>query len=333
MKRIDGSKFEGGGSLLRLATSISAAIGKPIEVYHIRKNRTPSGLKMQHLHALKALSTFCNGTLKGATIGSERIRFYPGRTFEKNISVRIPTAGATTLVLQNLVPTAVLAHKPVQINVYGGTHVAWSPPAEYFEHVFCDFMKNIGCDLQFRLHEYGFYPKGGGHVSLAITKTNLQPFLFVETGALKGIDAHSIATTHLKQADVAKRQLEAFKKEFTDQTITGTAQYVQSMSAGSNIHAHAYYEHAKIGVEVLGKKGVRAEQVGKQCAQKLHAELASKAPVDEHMADQLIPFMTPGSRFRTSRISLHTKTNLWVCEQLLNYQYVVKGTEIVCKKQ
>ncbi len=333
MIRIDGSHLEGGGSIIRLSTALSCVTGEAVEIRNIRANRTPSGLKTQHFHALLAIAEFCNAELSGEEIGSRKIVFKPGKIDKKKIFVNIPSAGSTTLVLQNLIPAIVLAKKQAYIEVTGGTHVMWSPPAEYFEKVFSYFMKIIGCNMNFKLHEYGFYPKGGGRISLDIKKSNIKPFEFLERGILQRIEATSIATTQLEKARVSERQLLAFRKEFPAETIYGKKKYVESLSAGSNIHANAQYDNTRIGVEMLGEKGLNAENVGRMCAKKLKEELESRAPVDEHMADQLIPFMTPGSKFRTSNITKHTLTNIWVCEQLLNYKYEIKDRVISCKEQ
>lgn len=329
---IDGSVLEGGGQIIRTATALSAATGKEVEIYNIRKNREPSGLKTQHTYALNAIKEFCNAEVEGAEIGSERIKFSPGEITKKALKIKIPTAGSVTLALQNIIPVAVLTKTPIKIEAEGGTHVNWSPPADYFKHIFCYFMEKMGNSMKFEIKKYGFYPKGGGKVILDIKKTDNEKFDFTETGKLERVDVHSIATTHLEKARVAERQLTAFKKEFIKE-VKGKEHYVESLSPGSCIHAHAHYENAVLGTEVLGEKGLPSEKAGEQCALNLKKELEKNAPVDKYMTDQLIPFMIPGSKLKATEITLHTKTNIWVCEQFLKQKYVIKNNVIICKTQ
>ena len=74
-----------------------------------------------------------------------------------------------------------------------------------------------------------------------------------------------------------------------------------------------------LGADALGERGKRAEEVGKEAADKLIKEIESKAPVDVHLADNLIPFIAlfSSNQIRVSELSMHTKTNIWVVEQFL----------------
>ncbi len=75
-----------------------------------------------------------------------------------------------------------------------------------------------------------------------------------------------------------------------------------------------------MGSSALGKPGKPAEAVGDEAALKLDAEIASNAPFDSHLADQLMIFMALAkgkSRIRTSEITTHVKTNAWLIEQFI----------------
>ena len=52
-------------------------------------------------------------------------------------------------------------------------------------------------------------------------------------------------------------------------------------------------------IESVGEKGKKAEIVGEESARNLIMEIESKAPVDKHLADQLVPFIgfIPNSKF------------------------------------
>ena len=74
---IDGSMMEGGGQLLRMATSYSAILGESVRVYNIRAKRRGPGLKPQHLTTLLAAARISGAETSGASIGSSEIVFKP----------------------------------------------------------------------------------------------------------------------------------------------------------------------------------------------------------------------------------------------------------------
>jgi len=79
----------------------------------------------------------------------------------------------------------------------------------------------------------------------------------------------------------------------------------------------------RVGSSALGKRGVKAEAVGRNTALELIRELEGNGSVDVHAADQLpvfLPLITGlknGSKMHYSvrEISGHLRTGLWVLEQ------------------
>jgi len=126
MIQLDGSWGEGGGAIVRVALALSAITGKPFEVNNIRKGRCDTGLKNQHLFCIKALEMLCNAKTHGAEIGSENLRFEPGKIEGKTISINIETAGSITLLMQAVLLPAMFADKKVRFKVVGGTDTRWS---------------------------------------------------------------------------------------------------------------------------------------------------------------------------------------------------------------
>jgi len=68
-----------------------------------------------------------------------------------------------------------------------------------------------------------------------------------------------------------------------------------------------------------GRRGKKAEIVGKEAAQNLMNEIESKAPVDYHLADQILPFMAlvSNSKIKTSKVTNHTRTNIYTIEKTM----------------
>ncbi|MEM2874388.1 MAG: RNA 3'-terminal phosphate cyclase, partial [Candidatus Nanoarchaeia archaeon] len=242
MLEIDGSFGEAGGQILRTAVALSAITKIPIKVTNIRASRPEPGLKAQHLVGLKAAAELCNAELTGAELGSKEIIFKPGKIKGGSFRFDVGTAGSITLVLQTLVPIAAFAPSKVKLKLIGGTNVAWSPPIEFFQNIFCDYAEKFGLLITSEIEKYGFYPKGGGLVKVEIYPIrNSNPIYLTSRGKFLDIKVWSVASLELMDAQVADRQIEGFEKALliTDAKIKGFTDYVKTDSPGSSIYAHA----------------------------------------------------------------------------------------------
>src|SRR3989304_5720066 len=166
MLTIDGGYGEAGGQILRTAVALSAIKKLPIKVVNIRAKRPEPGLKAQHLVGIQAAAKLCNAKLTGASLGSTEITFDPGKIKTGGFKFDVGTAGAITLVLQTLVPIASVAPGKVKLEIKGGTTVAWSPPIEYFQNIYCDYLEKMGILVNSEVVRHGFCPKGGGVVKV-----------------------------------------------------------------------------------------------------------------------------------------------------------------------
>jgi len=330
MLEIDGSYLEGGGQILRTAVALSAIKKIPIRVYNIRKGRGEPGLKAQHLTGILAAAQLCDAKVTGAELGSTELTFEPKKTRFGKFRFDVGTAGSITLVLQTIVPIAAFAPSKTKFEIIGGTNVIFSPPIEFFQNTFCDYAEKFGLVITSEVEKYGFYPKGGGLVKVEVNPIKEgEPLTLTERGKLLDIKAYSVASEDLQKAQVAERQLDGLRKSLPDYKIKGFTNYVKTLSTGSSIYAHALYTNCKLASSALGERGKKAEDVGKECASALLTEMKSDATVDNHLADQLIPFLGLfGGSFVTSDITTHTKTNIWVTEKFVKKKFEITGTKI-----
>ena len=98
---------------------------------------------------------------------------------------------------------------------------------------------------------------------------------------------------------------------------------------GSGITLVATHANSSIiGADALGEKGKPAEQVGEESRRRLIEELNSKAALDRHMSDMIIPYMAVAdgrSEISVSQITMHTLTNIHVAEKILKVKFQVNG--------
>jgi RNA 3'-terminal phosphate cyclase (ATP) len=314
MLEINGSYHEGGGQIIRTAIALSSITGKPCRIINIRANRSQPGLKAQHLKGVEAAAEMCQAELKGAKIHSTELEYRPIEPQKGNYKVDVGTAGSVTLVLQTLMP--LLLKTGSSVTIKGGTNVAWSPTVGYFQNIFLHLF-----DAVFNIKKYGFYPKGGGIVECLCKPTKFQPINITKRIGKPEITIESIASTSLRNREVAERQLPE----------KGSAKYVNSDCPGSCIDAYIKYDNTVLGVNVLGERNKSAESVGREIKTKINKILTGTFAVDEHLADQLIPYMALAGQGKiTAPVSKHTETNIWVVEKFLDVKFKIKGNMIGC---
>ncbi len=334
MIEIDGSEGEGGGQILRTAIGLSAVTGKPVKIFNIRNGRPNPGLQAQHLVGIKAVSEICSGKLKGAELKSTEVEFTPEKIKGGQYKFDVGTAGAVTLVLQSLTIPAIHAEKEITFEITGGTHVNWAPTTGYFRHVFCEYMKMIGIEITSETMKYGYYPAGGGRILVKIVPAKLNPLKLVERGKFIETEAWSNASESLFSAKVSERQLEAAEK------ITHTkknVKYVNTLSIGSSITLASKFENCVLGASALGEKNKSAEKVGQEAALLLKKQLDSTATLDEHLSDQILPFLALAkgkSEFIAPELTKHAETNMWVIKKFLDVDFKIdcleRGVKISC---
>ena len=337
---LDGSYLEGGGQIVRNALALSCLTGKSFSVDKIRQGRSKPGLKAQHLFCVKAAALLTRAEFTDIELGSTSIAFFPNKISAKAMDINIGTAGSITLFLQSVLIPSMFANAPVRISITGGTDVAWSMPIDYLKEVFMPHIKKFA-DIEIRLMKRGYYPKGGGNVEISCKPifkiSDFENFneLFeymrsqkigiekTSSGKLMQVRGISHASKNLSEANVAERQAEMARMSLKELKcpINLDTQYSDTLSAGSGITLWGRFDSgAIVGADSLGEKGKPSEKVGKEAAEKFEKEL--EAPVDSHLADNLIPFMGLfGGKIKVSEITRHTLTNIYVTEKFLDVKF------------
>lgn len=319
-----------GGQVFRTAIGLCALLQKPVRIENIRQNRPNPGLQAQHLMALKTVQQLCQARVSGNALYSQMVLFEPQAPVSAQLSVNIGTAGSSGLLLQSVFFPSLLTENHVR--VLGGTNVPFAPPVEFLQHALLPVLKEMGCRFEIACTKHGFFPKGGGSVSFSSrpAKQPLRSLVLAELGELEAVEIFSACSS--LPSEVANRQVAAAKKTLRDLNTVFFVQVnckEQSVSVGSSVVLLARFSSGRVlSGSALGKKGVLAEQVGKEAAMQLLKQIRAQKTVDEFLADQLVPFVALAkgkSVLDCGKISEHVLENIAVCEQLLGVSFEVVG--------
>eukprot|EP01031_Cornospumella_fuschlensis_P022523 gene22522-27492_t len=368
---IDGSQLEGGGQILRVSSALSSVLGIAVNIQSIRALRPKPGLAAQHLSGVKLAQQISEADVQGASIGSTELTIIPKNTLERRLKSRYfedcGTAGSITLMAQTALPCIALWYvgsrsaevsaeiSSVVLELWGGTNVTHSPPIDHLEHVLLPLLRPMGIDTRIQVTRRGYYPRGGGRVSLTVNSlpTRLTAIDLTTQGSL--LSLHAVVYGNV---DPSLRQLAAstlHESIHNDPLVTcDGASSLSNIDVSTpseftdrNYHKDQLKRKEKsitIGVQVwaltstgcilaanrdVSQKTVTETSVV-DMAQCVLADLRtlcrSGACVDEHTADQLVIYMSQCQS--TSRMlaprnvsSLHLVTAMHVASQLTGVRF------------
>ncbi len=335
--QLDGSILEGGGQLLRVAVALSAVTRQPIKVDKIRLRREKTGLRHQHLAAVKAVAELVDAEVVGLEVGSESITFQPKRTTELNLHVDIGTAGSTTLVLQALMPALAFAPVDIGATLIGGTNNPLAPSTDYMTHVLIPSLRLMGYNCRVEVERRGFYPKGGGEVRIESQPASLLKALKLkEVGRVENIRIVSYScqlpshiTERMVSTAVSTLHNNGFEVTRTEIESRQIGDPKCSADPGCGLLIVVKYESgAFAGFDGLGEKGTPAEKIAESICETALRHLRTQVQVEPHLCDQLLIWMSLASgvsEIRTSELTLHSLTCMEIARKLLGVEFDVQG--------
>ena len=366
MIELDGSFGEGGGALVRTALASSMLSQKPFKIKNIRSGRPKTGLKAQHLEAIKALKQLAPTTKTSPIeLGTTEFWFHPGQIKTGQYTFDIKTAGSISLFLQAVLPPCLFAPSKVTLTIKGGTCGKWQASVDYLQSILLPNLQRFANKLTLSVTKRGYYPKGGGEIVLEITpkfklkefsdiqsliskiSTGVRKFDFTSQGKLEYVKGFVNSSRNLSDVEVARRVEAAATTSFRNLRIPVSIDkgYFPALSTGGEFLLWTVHSKngdinptncIRLASSMLIEKGVSSEEIGQGVAKKLKQLIDSGAAVDHYLADQLLIYMAllPNSSIVTNDITKHSTTNVHVLEQFLRTSFVVneKNNRITSKK-
>jgi RNA 3'-terminal phosphate cyclase (ATP) len=311
---IDGARGEGGGQILRSALTLSLVTQKPFRIENIRAGRKTPGLLRQHLTAVQSAAEISGAAVEGAALGSSSLTFVPSAVRSGDYRFAIGNAGSTMLVLQTLLLPLALQAAPSTVKIEGGTHNPWAPPFDFVELAFLPQLRRIGIGATIELVRPGFFPAGGGEISIAIEPAGkAEPLDLSSRGEMKECRARAVVANlpweiAQREVRVIGEELELPDEALQAHTING------SIGPGNAVSVIVASENATDVFTAFGQRGVRAEHVAADAAKQARRYINSGAAVGEYLADQLLLPLAArgGGTFTTTPLSSHSTTNIEV---------------------
>jgi len=366
---VDGSTGEGGGQILRTSLTLACITGRNLHIENIRAARRNPGLAKQHLSCVRAACEISGGQCKGAAIGSQVLDFQPGTIHGGNFAFDIGSAGSATLVIQTILPALFLAGKPSTITVTGGTHNPWAPPFDFLVETFLPAIKAAGFDADCKLEKYGFFPAGGGKITLNVRpwrRISGRRFTFCQPA--EDIQIHARIYTAKLPLHIAQRQKKLllrsklkFKNiehiEVKDSDGPGNCIMIRLVPASSCGSLKACPEQSRRAegfgdgsprttvFTAFGQKGKPSEKVVGEVVKLTEDFLPSGAAIDRFLADQLPIYMAmnyrPGGEkpapakagdcYTASDLTTHLTTNIETIKKFLPVDFIIEQKKQIYK--
>ncbi len=333
--RLDGSRGEGGGQILRTALTLSLLTGRPFRMTKIRANRDKPGLRPQHKTAVDAAVELGDAKVVGSTVGSRELVFAPGAYRPRDMTLDIGTAGSTGLVLQTLhLPLALRTSSAVRVALAGGTFNPKAPAYTFLEATWHGYLWAFGMPVSLAMPAAGFYPRGGGRLEAWVEPASPRPWVQLDRGPL--VRVRGIAGVANLRDDIAERMRNRAARRLEEAGLAAEIEIelVRWPSPGQGAALTLIAEHEGtipatfVG---LGERGKPSEAVADEAVDQLLAfESVAGAAVDPHSADQiLLPLaFAPGrSAFTVSEVTEHLRTNVNTIRAFLDRSITVEEPE------
>jgi len=321
---VDGSMGEGGGQILRTSLALACITGRNLHIENIRAARRKPGLAKQHLICVRAAREICGGQCKGAAIGSQALDFQPGPIHSGSFSFDIGSAGSATLVIQTILPALFVADKPSTVTVTGGTHNPWAPPFDFLAETFLPAIRTAGFDADCKILKHGFFPAGGGKITLNIQPRQEKPNQTIDfCQPAENVQIYARIYTAKLPAHIAQRQKKLLLQSKLDFKNIEHFEVTSSDGPGNCIILKLCGGSRTTVFTGFGQKGKPSEKVLGEVVKLAEDFLTSGAATDRFSADQLLIYMaiSKSGCYTTNDLTTHLTTNIETIKKFLSVDF------------
>jgi RNA 3'-terminal phosphate cyclase (ATP) len=300
---VDGIDGACAATALRTALALSAATGQGFETRKIRASEIRTGLLPQDLSVIRALTMATQARVGGVFEGSPDLRFEPGAIGAGQFDFDIGTAGTVVDVVQAMAPVLAGSAEESVVRIFGSTHAPSGRSAHFLERHWAALLSPAGLDLRCAVQKVGFYPKGGGEMTVRVQpRRPAGPIELTDRGPLRAI--RGIALACRLKGDVARRMSHTARGVLWEQRrleSQWTTLDAPGATPGSFIQMELVFERSRAAFGLLGSRGVRADVLAARLARTCLQFLEGEGAVDPASAEQLLlPAALAGTTARVS---------------------------------
>nr|VZH92174.1 unnamed protein product [Spirometra erinaceieuropaei] len=303
---IDGSVLEGGGQILRNAVSLSVLAKKAVTIEKIRAGRPKPGLSPQHLTGLELAALVSDAQLQGCISGSQQITFKPKCIKTGEFEGDTKTAGSVALLAQITVPILAFGQHASTLILKGGTDASFAPPIDYLSEVTAHYYRKMGLHFDIEVLERISKVFGSAFVAGKVP---------IKVAEEMSAVARRLFRNHLPECPINISAFRAPDNRFHGSVATFL--FVLETSTGCRLAASRLSQ----------PRGPSAEDLVTDAIEELMNSVRAGSCCDENMQDMLVLPMALAdgkSSLRTTALTLHTQSAIYVAEKLLPVKFVVE---------
>eukprot|EP01111_Echinosteliopsis_oligospora_P015410 TRINITY_DN6099_c0_g1_i1.p1 TRINITY_DN6099_c0_g1~~TRINITY_DN6099_c0_g1_i1.p1 ORF type:complete len:405 (+),score=96.10 TRINITY_DN6099_c0_g1_i1:124-1338(+) len=302
----------------------------------IQKRAKSAGIRAHQVAGLNLLREIYRADIYGAIVGSKEIKFKPNKMKSGSYVLDCFPAASIVLEAQSIIPCLLFGGSHSFVHIRGGSSdVAECPPYDYFTTVFTDILKRMGVQVNSRLIQRGFYPKGGSVLELTVDPiTQIRPLVMTERGNLISLHVKTICAGGMS-TPVAQKMVSGARQLLS--------QYFSQVEIIEEHHQEQFSAHTDdfASVQITGKTckgcilsgngvaklGGNYEKVGNEAALSLVNDFLTGACLDQYLQDQIVLYLALAegtSVIRTGPMSVYMREAMRITSTLFGAKFYVQ---------